>query len=108
MCFCVMYIYPCSRMLWSSQQGYSDMTSSTSSSSKISCIRCARLAGPELLVVPAELPCLPRLPELLAFSTCLSSPASALLFIFDERSLGVTEGDSAGGDRGGRSWEDDI
>lgn len=108
MCFCVIYMYPCSKILCSNQQGYSEITSSASSNSKICCIRCARLAGSGVLVVPAELPCLLRLPELFTFSSCLSSLAGIFNFVFDRRSLDVTGADSSGGGRGGRSWEEDI
>jgi hypothetical protein len=109
MCFWVMYMYPCSRMLWSSQHAYSEMTSSTSSNSKICCILCASVTGTLLLASPAELPCLLFRPEFRPFSTCISSPATTLFLslIFGGGSLGGV-GRSSGDGFGGRNWEEDI
>lgn len=81
-------------MLCSSQQGYSDMTSSTSSKSNIWCNLCASVKGAGLAAADAELPCLLLLPRVLGFSMCVLSAAAALCFALARRSVGVAEGDS--------------
>lgn len=84
------------------------MTSSTSSKSNIWCNLCASVKGAGLAAADAELPCLLLLPRVLGFSMCVLSAAAALCFALARRSVGVAEGDSGGGGRGGRSWDDDI
>lgn len=54
MCRAVMYMYPWSRTLCSSQQGYSSMTASGWSKWKISMSFLARAVGPESGLSPSR------------------------------------------------------
>jgi hypothetical protein len=101
-------MYPCSKMLCSSQQGYSDMTSSASSNSKICCILVARVTGPLLLAKLAVLACPLLRFAPLSFSTCTSSPGMALAFPLGLCSLAEISLELPRVGGGGRNCDEDI
>ena len=97
-------MYPCSRMLCSNQQGYSDITSSTCLNSKICWILPASVACVLFLVEPDKPPCLLLLPGLRGFTLCVSSLETGLSGVSGSRGVGEVVPEA----RCGRNCEDDI